>query len=313
MKHVQRSIFPLFILAFARHAPRAMLPLLILAVAAPLRAADRQLIASLLEKAYKGQNMVLRTSNSGTMLRYSADGRLIKGGQPGPWTLDADIQCTGVELKRNDLVIKGKRLYFVYDKKLQALRPYFGPDIDVEIAIGHDSPSISALQQAIGKVFVTGSENSVLLVPDYWKDYLLHHPEESPKPVQQQMSAIPASTQKPVGESSKQALPKSPIFQVGAFTNPEKTRKVTAPVVTYKPEPPFTPEARMAHIEGWVVLSIVIDATGHVTVESIIRPLGMGLDDIAAQTLQTWRFKPSIVDGKPVPVRVLVQVGFGTH
>ncbi len=294
------------------HGRRSILPLLILAVAAPLCAADRQLIASLLDKTYKGQDMVLRTFNSGSTVRYSADGQLVKGGQPGPWTLDADIRCTGIELKRDNLVIKGKRLYFLYDTKLKALRPYFGPPVYVEIAVGRDLPSLTTLQQAIGKVFVTGSENSVFLVPDYWKDYLLHHPEEPPKQVQQQMSAIPASTQKPVGESSKTALPKSPIFQVGAFTNPEKTRKVTAPVVTYKPEPPFTPEARMAHIEGWVVLSIVIDATGHVTVESIIRPLGMGLDDIAAQTLQTWRFKPSIVDGKPVAVRVLVQVGFGT-
>jgi hypothetical protein len=124
-----------------RQARRSLLPLLILAFASPLRAADRQLISSLLEKVYKDQNMVLRTSNSGPTVRYSPDGQLIKGGKPGPWTLDADIRCTGVELKRTDLVIKGKRLFFLYDKKQEWLRPYLGPDVHIEIAFGHSSPS----------------------------------------------------------------------------------------------------------------------------------------------------------------------------
>ncbi|HEX5413621.1 MAG TPA: energy transducer TonB [Terriglobia bacterium] len=286
-----------------KHAQRSILPLLILAIAAPLRAADRQLIGSLFEKAYKGKNMVLRTFNSGATVRYSPDGRLIKGGQPGPWTLDADIRCTGVEFKRKDLVIKGKRLYFLYDKKLQALRPYLGPDINVEIAIGHDSPSLSALQQAIAEVFVTGTENPVLLMPDYWKDYLLHPTRQATGPPGQ-MSAVPsASTQKP-GSSVTSIHEAKPAADAG------EKQDVTPPRPIYKPEPAYTHEARIAHVEGIVLLSIEIDATGRVTKESIITPLGVGLDDNAAQTIQTWRFKPSIVDAKPVPVHTDVEVYF---
>src|SRR5690348_11457672 len=197
-----------------RHVQRSILPLLVLALAAPLCAADQQLLGSLLEKAYKGQNMLLRTSTSGATIRYSADGRLIKGGQPGPWTLDADIRCTGVELKRNELVIKGKRLYFLYDEKLKTLRPWFGPGVAVEIALGHDTPSLTALQQEIGKVFVAGSENPVLLVPDYWKDYLLRPTRQATAPPPEQMSAVPlASMQKLAGESKQPALPMSSIYE----------------------------------------------------------------------------------------------------
>jgi len=67
----------------------------------------------------------------------------------------------------------------------------------------------------------------------------------------------------------------------------------------------------MAHLEGPVVLSVLIDEKGRVTKDSIVRPLGLGLDDNAAQTIQTWRFEPATVGGKPVTVRVGVQVNFG--
>ena len=294
-----------------RHVRRSILPLLILAFAAPLRAADRQLIASLLEKAYKGQDMVLRTSSGGPMLRYSPDGSLIKGGEPGPWTLDADIQCTRVELKRKELVIKGKRLYFLYDKTLQKLRPFLGPDVEIEIATGNNAPSISTLQQAIAKVFVTGSENPTLLVPAYWKDYLLHPTHEVTAPSPQQMSAVPlASMQKLTGESKQPALPLYSIQDAKPAADAGKKQNVTPPSPIYKPEPAYTPEARLAHIEGPVVLSVDIDASGHVVKDSIVRPVGMGLDDNAAQTVQTWKFEPATRDGKPVPVRVLVEVNF---
>lgn len=255
--------------------------------------------------------MVLRTFNSGATVRYSGGGRVLKGSQPGPWTLDADIHCTGVDLKRNDLVIKGNRLYFVYDKSQQSLRPYLGPAVRIEIDIGGEPLSLSTLQQAIGKVFVTGSENPELLVPDYWKDYLLHPTRQAAAPPPEQMSAVPlASVQKLTGEIKHPALPWYSIHDAEPAADAGKKQNVTRPTPIYKPEPAFTPEARMAHIEGPVVLSVLIDATGRVTKESIVRPLGMGLDDNAAQTIQTWKFEPATRDGKPIPVRVSVEVDF---
>jgi TonB family protein len=296
------------------HAQRSILPVLILAVAAPLRAADRQVIASLLEKVYKGQKMVLRTYNSGANVRYSPDGRLIKGGKPGPWTLDATLQCSGVEVKGNDLVVKGKRLYFMRDEALESLRPYLGPRVRIEIDIRGYPLSLSTLQQAIANVFVPDTENSKLLVPDYWKDYMLRRAQEAIKRTQKNASANPpGSTTKLTGKSNKQTASGSPIFRVGALVNPKEKRRVPMPMATHVPEPPYTPQARMAGLEGTVILSVVIDATGHVSQESIIKALGMGLDDNAANTVQKWRFKPSMVDGKPVAVRTLVEITFRYH
>lgn len=85
---------------------------------------------------------------------------------------------------------------------------------------------------------------------------------------------------------------------------------VSAPVPVFRPEPSYSKEARKAKLQGTVVVSIVIDATGTVTDCKVVKPLGMGLDERAVETVKTWKFKPSLQNGLPVAVRVMVEVGF---
>jgi len=85
---------------------------------------------------------------------------------------------------------------------------------------------------------------------------------------------------------------------------------VTAPIPIYKPEPPYTKGARAAKLQGTGVYSAVIDASGNVADVEVVRPVDRGLDESAAQTLRTWKFEPATKDGKPVPVKVVVEVSF---
>jgi len=90
---------------------------------------------------------------------------------------------------------------------------------------------------------------------------------------------------------------------------------VTAPVPIYKPEPPYTPQARRDKVQGTVVLTVAVDASGNVvgvklTAVSLSRSVGEGLEESAMQTLCTWKFKPAMKKGKPVPVTVIVEVSF---
>ncbi|MGO9270103.1 MAG: energy transducer TonB [Terriglobia bacterium] len=85
---------------------------------------------------------------------------------------------------------------------------------------------------------------------------------------------------------------------------------VSAPMPIYKPNPPYSEEARKAKWQGSVVLWIVVDAQGNVSNVRVARPLGLGLDEKAVNTVKTWKFKPGVRDGKPVAVRVAVQVTF---
>jgi protein TonB len=85
---------------------------------------------------------------------------------------------------------------------------------------------------------------------------------------------------------------------------------VTAPIPIYKPEPPYSEEARKAKYQGTVVLLIVVDAQGSVSDARVVKPLGLGLDEKALETIHTWKFKPGMRNGIPVPVRVMVEVTF---
>jgi TonB family protein len=85
---------------------------------------------------------------------------------------------------------------------------------------------------------------------------------------------------------------------------------VSAPIPIYKPEPAYSEEARKAKYQGTVVLWIIVDTQGNVTEARVVRPLGLGLDEKALETVRTWKFKPALRNGAPVPVRVSVEVSF---
>lgn len=76
-----------------------------------------------------------------------------------------------------------------------------------------------------------------------------------------------------------------------------------------KVEPPYPQMARMAHIEGKVVLSIVISPEGKV---SSVRAIS-GHPILIQPTMDAvykWEYKPFIVDGKPRWVTTVVNVPF---
>ncbi len=85
---------------------------------------------------------------------------------------------------------------------------------------------------------------------------------------------------------------------------------VTAPVPVYQPEPPYTEEARKAKFSGTVLLTIVVDAQGYTRDVRLVKPLGMGLDEKALETVRTWRFRPGRRNNVPVPVSMLVEITF---
>jgi protein TonB len=85
---------------------------------------------------------------------------------------------------------------------------------------------------------------------------------------------------------------------------------VTAPIPIYKPEPPYSEEARKSKYQGTVVLYIVVDTQGSVIDARVVKPLGLGLDEKALETVRTWKFKPGTRNGAPVAVRVMVEVSF---
>ncbi len=60
------------------------------------------------------------------------------------------------------------------------------------------------------------------------------------------------------------------------------------------------------------MLWIVVGVDGAVTDVKVSQGLGQGLHESAVQTVKTWKFKPAMKAGKPVPCKVMVEVRFRT-
>jgi TonB family protein len=92
------------------------------------------------------------------------------------------------------------------------------------------------------------------------------------------------------------------IYRVG--------RGVTAPTVISKVDPEYSEAARIAKVQGTVVLEAVVAEDGVPKVLGVIRGLGYGLDENAVAAIERWRFKPGTKDGTPVKVSLNIEVNF---
>ena len=87
---------------------------------------------------------------------------------------------------------------------------------------------------------------------------------------------------------------------------------VTLPVPVRSIKPGYTAAAMDARIEGKVVLSVVVLDDGKVGEVTVTESLDKeyGLDTQAVEAARQWLFKPGTKDGKPVPVRVSLEMTF---
>jgi len=106
--------------------------------------------------------------------------------------------------------------------------------------------------------------------------------------------AMPAMRQAPAPAST-------PVYQSPTTTSIE---------LTYKPIPPYTPEARQMKIQGDVVLKVTFSASGEVRVLGIVHGLGHGLDEQAMRTVKLYRFTPATRNGQPVDLTTNIHITF---
>ena len=85
---------------------------------------------------------------------------------------------------------------------------------------------------------------------------------------------------------------------------------VTPPSLASKVEPEYSDAARMAKYQGTVLLKVVVDTDGTAKNIELVRGLGYGLDEKAAQAIGLWKFKPGTRDGAPIAVQAQIEVNF---
>ncbi len=85
---------------------------------------------------------------------------------------------------------------------------------------------------------------------------------------------------------------------------------VTPPVLTHSVDAEFTKRAKQAKYQGVAVVACVVDTDGMPREVHTIRKLDMGLDEKALEAVRQYRFKPGLLEGKPVPVAIQIEVNF---
>jgi TonB family protein len=114
------------------------------------------------------------------------------------------------------------------------------------------------------------------------------------------LGQTPAQEPPPAGEGA-------PTEAAPGTSGPTLTRP---PEVERFVEAEYPPEAEAQKLEGRVVLSIDISATGEVTRAEVVEPAGHGFDEAALAAIRQFRFVPAELDGKPSAVRITYAYDF---
>jgi TonB family protein len=92
------------------------------------------------------------------------------------------------------------------------------------------------------------------------------------------------------------------VYHVGGGVSP--------PTVISSVDPEYSDEARRAKYTGIVVVTLIVDTQGNPQHVSVVRRLGMGLDEKAVEAVRQYKFKPAMYQGHAVPVEVNIEVNF---
>ena len=111
------------------------------------------------------------------------------------------------------------------------------------------------------------------------------------------MVFVPASPRP--GELERPII-ENPVRVGGEIKQPTKIRDV---------KPVYPPIAQSARVTGVVILEVVIDADGNVAEAHVLKSIPL-LDEAALDAVKDWKYRPTLLNGTPVPVIMTVAVNF---
>jgi protein TonB len=84
---------------------------------------------------------------------------------------------------------------------------------------------------------------------------------------------------------------------------------IKSPVKTVDVSPAYPAIARSAHVQGTVILEAVLDASGRVDDVRVLRSIPL-LDQAAIDAVRQWRYTPTLLNGRAIPIVLTVTVSF---
>jgi TonB family protein len=261
--------------------------------------------AQQLETRYKAAVLRVRDLVSDGKIRYDAAGSLVGKWHPGQWTWHSNVELIKVEAKQGLLKVSANRLLLNYNRgihKFTALRT--GSKLEIEIHLSPLPDGTIDLDKEWSKAFLTPSEEYPLEMQPYWQPFIacLINPKTDECEYYEKKSWEPDVYNVKSTSTWKPNYADVYSYSVGG--------DVTMPKVRSKVEPVYNRVARNARATGTVLLEAIVTKSGGVHIVRVIRPLGFGLEENAAEALSQWTFEPGRRADQPVDVLLNIEINF---
>jgi TonB family protein len=220
-------------------------------------------------------------------LRFDSNGQLVGKSDNIAFTLGG-FNLKSVHLKPGELILDGNRVGLELIDNQQE-RVSLKDSIHIEIAAsptGNYGPALDA-------IFADGLANLTPSLPDYWQKYARENfLSTNTTPPATPVSAIQPSTSDP---------DEKPLMVGGG---------VAPPKLLTSPAPQYSQTARHLRYSGTSLINLIVKKDGSTTSFSIVRPIGLGLDEAAIAAIGRYTFQPANLNGRPVAITMNVEVHF---
>jgi protein TonB len=268
------------------------------------RPADASELEEKLRAEYQNKVLTLQHFYEGAKLRFDPDGRIEGDAITGPWTIDGQITIKEIHLEDRLLQLKGQRVRLVFDPRTNHMKDVVGmaakdplrktffhfsgkrrrefeqsAETEVDLELASPPKDEKEVVAAMNAVFLTPENDLADFLPEYWKHFVLKEEGKS----------LVLKADNSVCKVEKGVSPPRPISE---------------------PDPQYSEMARHAGFRGTLVLWTVVTAEGRTRDVTVVKPLGLGLDEEAVHAVTSWTFTPSQKDGSAVAVQINVEVTF---
>jgi TonB family protein len=297
-------LLPVFLLKFKDmlkvHCPLHLRCLVVfLCVSTLVRPLRSQSSESDLKTRLMDKPLYLRGCWRDDTLHFDSAGQLKGNSGPVTFTLSG-FEPQTVRLKQDRLVLEGRRIGLeLRDNKqkrvpLNVGKPNEPKDETIRIEIVA-SPS-GDYGPALDAVFASGLTELVPSLPSYWKAYASKNFIPADAPTAPAATATSNPVNQAAGPSDKKPL------RIGGAIKPPK--------LLHAKEPEFNEAARALKYSGEVLINLWLYPDGTVSHLSLVRALGVGLDERALAAVQKYTFSPATMNDVPVLVELNVEVNF---
>jgi TonB family protein len=245
----------------------------------------------------KDKSLYLRGFWRDDTLHFDSTGHLFGTSDPVTFTLSG-FDLKSAQLKQNKLILEGQRvgLELANNKQervpLMVGRPRHGRPESMHIEI--DASQNGDYGPALDAIFIEGIADLVPSLPFYWKSYAQKN----------FLPAAAADTPPATSVSAKEAAPSE---------EPQPRRiggGIAPPKLLHTAEPKFTDSAKTLLYGGNCLVNLHVEPNGTVSHVSVVRAVGLGLDESALAAVQQYIFSPSMMNGVPILVELNIEVNF---